>query len=224
MLMPEDGKADPPEDSAERARERTGRFDDCGFRNADCRSRKGTMELVWIGCFAGTNLKCAFRNLKSAMLVGAVLFALCFSADAQQQKKLARVGFLSINSTSSTAANANAFRQGLSQLGYVEGRDIAFEWRYADGKADRLPGLAADLVGLKMDVIVTAATAPTQAVKQVTRTIPIVIATHNDPVGAGLVASLARPGGNVTGLSNIQIELSGKDWSCSRKWFPSFRA
>ena len=155
-----------------------------------------------------------------SLTLSAMLFALCHPMEAQQQKKIARVGFLNINSASSTAANANAFRQGLSQLGYVEGRNIVVEWRYADGKADRLPGLAADLVGLKMDVIVTAATAPTQAVKQATRTIPIVIATHNDPIGAGLVASLARPGGNVTGLSNIQIELSGKRLELLKEMVP----
>jgi ABC-type uncharacterized transport system substrate-binding protein len=131
-------------------------------------------------------------------------------AQAEQQKKTARIGFLAINSASSTTVHAEAFRQGLRQLGYVEGQNIVVEWRYADGKSDRLPGLAAELLGLKVDVIVTGATAPTRALKQATNTIPIVIATHNDPVGAGLVASLAHPGGNVTGLSNIQIELSGK--------------
>jgi putative ABC transport system substrate-binding protein len=98
----------------------------------------------------------------------------------------------------------------LRDFGYVEGRNIVIEWRYADGKSDRLPSLVSELILLEVNVIVTSATAPAHAAKQATSTIPIVIANHNDPVGAGLVASLARPGGNATGLSNMQIELGGK--------------
>jgi putative ABC transport system substrate-binding protein len=139
-----------------------------------------------------------------------MLFAFCTSAVAQQPQKVPRIGFLSLNSRSSIATNAEAFRQGLRDFGYVEGRNIVIEWRYADGKSDRLPSLVSELIHLEVDVIVTSATAPAQAAKQATSTIPIVIANHNDPVGAGLVASLARPGGNVTGLSNMQIELGGK--------------
>ena len=131
-------------------------------------------------------------------------------AEAQQPKKIPRIGFLSFNSRSSIATNAEAFRQGLGDFGYVEGQNIVIEWRYADGRSDRLPGLASELIHLEVDVIVTSATAPAQVAKQATSTIPIVIANHNDPVGAGLVASLARPGGNATGLSNMQIELGGK--------------
>lgn len=144
------------------------------------------------------------------LALSAMLIAHCFSVDAQQPKQIPRIGFLSLNSLSSTATYANAFRQGLHDLGYVEARNIVIEWRYADGKSDRLAGLMAELIHLKVDVIVTAATAPAQAAKQATSTVPIVIANHNDPVGAGLVASLARPGGNATGLSNMQIELGGK--------------
>jgi putative ABC transport system substrate-binding protein len=142
--------------------------------------------------------------------VGTMLFAFCTSAVAQQPQKVPRIGFLSLNSRSSTATNADAFRQGLRDFGYVEGRNIVIEWRYADGKSDRLPSLVSELILLEVNVIVTSATAPAHAAKQATSTIPIVIANHNDPVGAGLVASLARPGGNATGLSNMQIELGGK--------------
>ena len=166
------------------------------------------------------NLKSALRNLNFAILLCAMLVALCLPVEAQQQKKIARIGFLAINSVSSTATSAGAFRQGLRQLGYVEDQNIVVEWRYADGKADRLPGLAAELIGLKVDVIVTAATAPAQAAKRATSTIPIVIANHNDLVGAGLVDSLARPGGNVTGLSNIAIELSGKRLELLKEMVP----
>jgi ABC-type uncharacterized transport system substrate-binding protein len=140
----------------------------------------------------------------------AMLLVLCAVAEAQQQKKKPRIGFLAINSVSASAPSVEAFRLGLRQLGYVEGQNILIEWRYADGRSDRLPDLAAELVRIKIDVIVTSATSPTQAAKKATNTIPIVIASHNDPIGAGLVASLAHPGGNVTGLSNIAIELSGK--------------
>jgi putative ABC transport system substrate-binding protein len=147
------------------------------------------------------------------LVLSAIAFVLVVAgavAQAQQPKKVSRIGFLSLNSLSSTATYAAAFRQGLRDFGYVDGKNIFVEWRYADGAADRLPDLVAELVRLKVDVIVTAANAPTLAAKQATSTIPIVIAKHNDPVGAGLVASLARPGGNVTGLSNMQIEIGGK--------------
>jgi putative ABC transport system substrate-binding protein len=175
--------------------------------------KKQTHDRTWMcsSSFSSDNRKSKIQNRKWAGLSVIVFFVLAGAlAQAQRQKKTARIGFLAINSASSTTAHAEAFRQGLRQVGYVEGQNIIVEWRYADGKSDRLPGLAAELLGLKVDVIVTGATAPTRALKQATNTIPIVIATHNDPVGAGLVASLAHPGGNVTGLSNIQIELSGK--------------
>ena len=109
-----------------------------------------------------------------------------------------------------TPARIEAFRQGLRELGYVEGKNIVIEWRYAEGKLDRLPALAAELVRLKVDVIVTAGPTATRAAKEATITIPIVMAQDNDPVGNGFVASLARPGGNITGLSTLAPELSGK--------------
>ena len=103
-----------------------------------------------------------------------------------------------------------AFRQGLRELGYVEGKNIAIEWRWAEGKFDRLPDLAAELLRLKVDIIVSAGPAATRAAKKATTTIPIVMTNEGDPVGTGFVASLARPGGNITGLSTLAPELDGK--------------
>ena len=111
---------------------------------------------------------------------------------------------------SAIAARIEAFRQGLRELGYVEGKNIVIEWRFAEGKLDRLPALAAELVRLKVDVIVTGGSTATRAAKEATITIPIVMTQDNDPVGNGFVASLARPGGNITGLSTLSPELSGK--------------
>src|SRR6202051_1610357 len=127
-----------------------------------------------------------------------------------QSEKISRIGFLTRYSDASGAAQIDAFRQGLRDLGWVEGKTISIEYRDADGQADRLRGLAAELVGLNVDVIVTVDTPPTQAAKQATSTIPIVIAVSADPVGAGLVASLAHPGGNVTGLSLLAPETDQK--------------
>ncbi len=106
-----------------------------------------------------------------------------------------------------------AFREGLRELGYVEGKNIVIEWRTAEGQSDRLPSLAAELVRLNVAVIVTAGAASTRPAKEATTTIPIVMALDNDPVGTGFVASLARPGGNITGLSQMAPELAGKRWS-----------
>jgi putative ABC transport system substrate-binding protein len=140
----------------------------------------------------------------------AMLFALCAFAEAQQTKKIPRIGLLITSSSSSGSPRVEAFRQGLQELGYVEGKDIVIEYRYAEGKPDRLPALAAELVRLKIDVIVTGGSSPTRAAKEATVTIPIVMTQDIDPVGSGFVASLARPGGNITGLSNFAPELSGK--------------
>jgi len=131
-------------------------------------------------------------------------------AEAQQQKKVPRIGFLVGASPSTNAARTEAFRQGLRELGYVEGKNIVIEYRYAEGKLDRLPDLAAELVRLKVDVIVTGGSQTTRATKQAASTIPIVMAQDNDPVGNGFVASLARPGGNITGLATLTPEISGK--------------
>jgi len=146
----------------------------------------------------------------SCFALFALLFALSFPADPQQAKKVPRIGFLSSLSPSETALWHQAFRQALRDLGWVEGKNISIEYRYSEGRDDRLYDLAADLVRLKVDIIVTALTPDTLAARNATREIPIVMATVGDPVGSWFVESLARPGSNVTGLTNIAPELSGK--------------
>jgi putative ABC transport system substrate-binding protein len=131
------------------------------------------------------------------------------AAAAQQPTKIPRIGFLG-GSLSATATRVEAFRQGLRELGYVEAKNIIIEWRYAEGKPDHEREFAAELVRLKVDVIVTAGSTSTRAAKEATATIPIVMTQDPDPVGNGFVASLARPGRNITGLSNLGPELSGK--------------
>jgi putative ABC transport system substrate-binding protein len=140
----------------------------------------------------------------------AMLFALCLSAEAQQPKKVPRIGYLTASSLSAQSARIEAFRQGLRELGYVEGKNIVIEYRHAEGKFDRVPELASELVRLKVDVIVSAGPAPTRSAKEATVTIPIVMAQDSDPVGNGFVASLARPGGNITGLATLASEIGGK--------------
>jgi len=130
-------------------------------------------------------------------------------AEAQQAAKIARLGYLG-NSVTALAHLRKAFLEGLRDLGYVEGRNVMIEYRYAEGKLERFPALAAELVALKVEVIVALPTPAAQAAKQVTNTIPIVFAGSGDPVANGLVTSLARPGGNVTGLSGLGPELVGK--------------
>jgi putative tryptophan/tyrosine transport system substrate-binding protein len=142
--------------------------------------------------------------------VAALLLSLSVAIEAQQPDKIPRVGYLASPSLSSMSARTEAFRQGLRELGYVEGKNIVMEYRYAEGKLDRLPAHAAELVHLKVDIIVTSAAAPTRAAKEATVTIPIVMTNENDPVGNGFVASLARPGGNITGTATLSPELSGK--------------
>jgi ABC-type uncharacterized transport system substrate-binding protein len=150
------------------------------------------------------------RNLKFTFMLGVLLLALSLPARAQQPAKLPRIGYLDVASISSEAARNQAFRQGLGELGYVEGKNIVIEWRSAEEKPDRLPALAAELVRLKVDVIVTSGSSVTRAAKAATHTIPIVMAQDNDPVGNGFVASLARPGRNITGLATLAPEISGK--------------
>jgi putative ABC transport system substrate-binding protein len=154
--------------------------------------------------------KSALRNPKSAILLGAILFALCVPAEAQKPTKVPRIGFLSAVSPSTISARIEAFRQGLRELGHVEGENIVIDGRYAEGKVDRLPELAAELVRLKVDIIVTGGAGATRPAKGATSTIPIVMAQDDDPVVNGFVISLARPGGNVTGLSTLAPEISGK--------------
>ena len=150
----------------------------------------------------------------------AMLFSLCFPAQAQQPAKIPRIGYLEAVSPSIGAVRSEAFRQGLRELGYVEGKNIVTEYRYAEGKRDRLPALAAELVRLKVDVIVTAGASATRAAKKATSTIPIVMAQDSDPVGKGVVASLARPGGNITGLSTLAPEISGKQLELLKEILP----
>jgi putative tryptophan/tyrosine transport system substrate-binding protein len=139
-----------------------------------------------------------------------LLLAPCSAVDAQQPTKIPRIGFLAGTKPAPVAARVAAFRQGLRELGYVEGKNIIVEYRYAEGKADRERELAAELARLKVDVIVSAGPTVTRALKEATSTIPIVMGQDGNPVASGLVASLARPGGNITGLSNLSPELSGK--------------
>jgi putative ABC transport system substrate-binding protein len=145
------------------------------------------------------------------LALGAMLFALCVSAEAQQPKKVPRIGYLS-NGDAATDTRAEGIRQALSELGYIERQNIATEYRYAEGKLDRLPELAAELVRLKVDIIVVAGgDSPIRAAKNATKTIPIVLGGQgSDPVEAGLVESLARPGGNITGLTNLLVQLGDK--------------
>jgi putative tryptophan/tyrosine transport system substrate-binding protein len=136
--------------------------------------------------------------------------ALVSLAEAQQPVKVFRIGYLGGATPSAVSDRTEAFRQGLRELGYIEGKNVVIEWRPAEGKFDRLPALAAELVRLKVNIIVTGGPASTRAAKAATSTIPIVMAQDNDPVANGFVASLARPGGNITGLATLSPEIGGK--------------
>ena len=158
------------------------------------------------------NRKSAIQNLKLVgfLTILALLFGWAGMAQAQQAGKVPRIGFLFASNPSATGGRTQAFRQGLHERGYVEGKNILIEYRYAEGKLDRMPALAGELVGLKVDVIVTGGPTDTRAAKQATTIVPIVMAQDTDPVASGFVASLAQPGGNVTGLSTLSPEISGK--------------
>ena len=144
------------------------------------------------------------------LIAAGSLLAFPLATVAQQPGKVPRIGYLSSLSPSVTALWDQAFRQGLRDLGWVEGKNISIDYRYAEGRTDRLPDLAADLVRQKVDVIVTSVTPDALAAQKATKVIPIVMATTGDPVAIGLVDNLARPGGNITGLSQIGGELNGK--------------
>jgi ABC-type uncharacterized transport system substrate-binding protein len=154
------------------------------------------------------------RNFMSkeifCLALSAMLLALSFLAEAQQAKKVARIGFLASASRSVVSHRIEAFQQGLRELEYIEGKNIVIESRYAEGKLDQLPALVAELVALKVEILVSGGPIPTRAAKKATATTPIVMTQDTDPVGNGFVASLARPGGNITGLSTLTPELSGK--------------
>ena len=146
----------------------------------------------------------------SRLLVVLIVLALSSAAEAQQPTRTPRVAYLTGTPLSAMTDRTEAFRQGLRELGHVEGKNIVIEWRSPEGKPDRMPTLAAELVRLKVDVIVTAGGGATRSAKEATSIIPIVMAQDEDPVGNGFVASLARPGGNITGLSQLSPELRGK--------------
>jgi ABC-type uncharacterized transport system substrate-binding protein len=150
----------------------------------------------------------------------ALILATIHLAEAQQPKKVPRIGYLGATSRSINSAPIEAFRQGLSELGYVEGKNIVIEYRYAEGQVDRLPTLASELVRLKVDVVLTGGPAATRSAKQATATIPIVMGFHDDPVGSGVAADLARPGGNITGLATLAPEISGKQLELLREIAP----
>ena len=155
--------------------------------------------------FIGTRLV-----VTRVVLLCAVFYVLCSSVEAQQPGKTFRIGFLDNNTAAGSAGLLDVFRQEMLNLGWIEGKNITIEYRFTEQKSERLPELAADLVRLKADLIVVASTAPALAARSATTTIPIVMANAGDPVGAGLVASLARPGGNVTGLAGLSPELNTK--------------
>jgi len=164
------------------------------------------------------NSRRALGNTKVfGFALSTILFALCVFAEAQQPKKIPRLGFLSPTSDDS---RVEAFRQGLRELGYVEGQNIAIEYRWADGKFDRLPDLALELVRLKVDVVVAVVTQASLAAKMATGTIPVVMIGVSDPVGSGLVVSLARPGANITGTSSMTAEIIGKQLELIKETLP----
>jgi len=153
------------------------------------------------------------------LLIGLPL-ASVHSAEAQQSGKVPRIGILISASPSIASRRIQAFRQGLRELGYVEGKNIAFEYRYGEGRPDTLPERVAELIHLQVDLLVTDTSNATQAAKNATQTIPVVFTTANDPVGDGQVASLAKPGGNLTGFSILALDLNGKRLELLKEAFP----
>ena len=194
---------------------------DLRFWILDCRRKTQSVWTVADLISCSPNRKSKIQNPKwlGLSVIAFVLVTCGAVATAQQSTKVPRVGYLVANFPSTNPARNEAFRQGLRELGYVEGKSI-IEWRYAEGKPDRLPALAAELVRLKVDVIVTAGPASTRPAKEATSAIPIVMGFDNDPVGSGVVASLARPGGNVTGLSTLAPEISGKQLELLKEIVP----
>src|SRR5438132_4364234 len=163
------------------------------------------------------------RRTFMAMLTGGLLTA-PLAAEAQQAGRVPRIGFLSLTSPSDRPPLLDAFRQGLRELGWVEGQNIVIDYRYAEGRVGRLPDLAAELVRLKVDLIVSFGTQGVTAAKNATETIPIVMIAVRDPVGTGLIASLARPGGNVTGVSGYAgVEIVAKQLELLKETVPKIR-
>ena len=161
------------------------------------------------------------ETLFRLLAITAILAGCGAIAEAQQPAKVPRIGFLAGGSPSSESPRVEAFRQGLRDLRYIEGKNILVEYRYAEGKLDRVPGLVAEFVQLKVDVLVSGNFGAIRAAKQATKTIPIVMVTTQDPVAVGLVDSLARPGGNITGLTRLTRELSGKRLELLKEVLPT---
>jgi putative tryptophan/tyrosine transport system substrate-binding protein len=161
------------------------------------------------------------QMLSKLMTAVFLLVAMPAAVDAQEPTRVWRIGFLGSGSSSSGDPRVEALRRGLRELGYAEGRNLAFEFRWARGNANRLPALAAELAKLKVDTIVTQGTQATDAARHAVTTIPIVFSVAGDPIGTGLVISLARPGGNVTGLTDIAPEIAGKRLELLREAMPS---
>lgn len=155
-----------------------------------------------------------------APALGILLFALCLSAEAQQPRKISRLGYLTAGDPVSRHDRVEALRQGLRELGYVEGKNITIEYRYAQGRSDRLPELAGELIRLNVDIIFAGGAPATEAAKNATSMLPIV-STSDDPVGRGFVAGLPRPSGNITGVTNLTIELAGKRLELLKEVIPS---
>ena len=160
------------------------------------------------------------RKIIVYFTLSAMFFALCYSAEAQQPTRISRIGYFSASSSDSQTDRIEAFRQGLRELGYIEGKNLVIEFRWAERKFDRLAALAAELIRLQTDVIVSAGPAATRAAKKATSAIPIVMTWDNDPIGSGFVASLARPGSNITGISTLAPELSGKQLELLKETVP----
>jgi ABC-type uncharacterized transport system substrate-binding protein len=160
------------------------------------------------------------NKIITVLTVCAMLFALCFCAEAQQSTKIPMIGFLGARPASGPGAGFEAIRRTLHELGYVEGKNIAFESRYADDKLDRLPALADELVRLNVNLLLTPAPPAALAAKSVTPTIPIVFYNVGDPVADGLVDSLARPGGNITGVTTLAAVLVGKQLELLKETIP----
>src|SRR5215813_8417770 len=159
----------------------------------------------------------------SRFLVVLIVFALCFPVEAQQAKKTFRIGYLSSGNSSTESVRSEPIRLALRELGYIEGQNIAFEYRYSDGNPDRAPDLATELVRLNVALIVTTTTPGILAIKKASGTIPIVFTSISDPVASGFVDSLARPGRNMTGLTVLAPELSGKRLELLKESFPNVK-
>lgn len=171
------------------------------------------MESCCVGSIRLRALQCSnilVPRLTLCLALCAMLFGLSSPVEAQQPKRIPRIGVVEATSKAGAAGRIEAFRHGLRDLGHTEGQTVSIEIRYADGKLDHIPELFAQLVQLKVDILVVSSTPGALAAKNATLSIPIVFFGVADPVGAGLVASLARPGGNITGLTNVAAVLSGK--------------